>query len=95
MSDKAAVFRQLLLQLPTANEQKFLELAKALQENLDDQNSSILNTNQSVLKNDKIISDFDIKQAGLHLWNGAVRLKQGNPTEQTNCESIENNIILY
>ena len=80
-----AQFRQLISKLPVANEQEFLVLAKALQEILDSEPPNV------GLHNGKPVSDFDVKQAGLHLWNGAVRLKQQQlDASHQNCESTLN-----
>lgn len=65
-------FRQLVQKLQTASEADVHELATTIQATVEGSKEKI--------------SDFDVKQAGLYVWNCAVRLKQNKPPNEENCE---------
>lgn len=68
-----STFKQLLLELPKASENEILQIANAIQTIIEQ-------------KKEKI-TDFEVKQAGLHIWNCAVRLKQlHSQSNEQNCE---------
>ncbi len=66
-------FRAMAARLSQADERQVHETAHKMQRVLE----------EGVEK----ISDFDVKQGALHLWNAAVRLRQQREATQTNCES--------